>query len=304
MGKTAIIIINWNGKHYIDDCIGSLENQRLSRDLYDIYVIDNASDDDSVSYLIKNYPFVKIIKNIANIGFSDANNIGIRLAIQKKYEYIWLLNNDTKTDRDCLNNLIEKANIFDPVILGHKIFFYPGNEYHKNRYLKKDIGKIIWYAGGLVDWENMYCSHLGVDEVDTGQYDGIKDTDFVTGCSMFMTRTAALKNGLFDPRYFMYLEDFDYCRRAKEKNIKVVYVSEPVIWHKNAGSSGGPGNRLHEYYMTRNRLFTGLRYAPLKTKLALFRESVKFLFIGSHIKKQAIIDAMLGRWGKQNAEKT
>jgi hypothetical protein len=156
---------------------------------------------------------------------------------------------------------------------------------------------VLWFAGGVIDWDNMYAFHRGVDDVDKGQYDSMYDTDFITGCSMFIKSEVFEKVGLLDEKFFMYLEDVDFCLRARKKGYRLLYIPKSVIWHKNAGSTGRPGHDLHDYYFTRNRLLLGVRYAPLRTKFALFRESIKYLMKGPDIRKNAVADAYLGHFG-------
>lgn len=215
---------------------------------------------------------------------------------------MWLLNNDTEVDKDVLSFL----NVFDdPTVgaCGSKIYFAPGHEYHNDRYAKEERGRVFWYAGGLVDWDNMYASHRGVDEVDHGQYDAPIETPFITGCSFVVRSDVVRRVGMLDDAYYLYLEDLDWSLRIQKAGYKTLYAPTSIVWHVNAGSSGRPGNPLHEYYFTRNRLLFGLRYAPLRTKVALLREGTKFLFGKSPIRRKAIIDALTGRFGKQYEKK-
>jgi len=184
-------------------------------------------------------------------------------------------------------------------IAGSKIYFAPGHEYHKGRYTQKEQGKVFWYAGELVDWDNMYASHRGVDEVDTGQYDTEEETPFITGCSMMIARNVLETIGLLDEKFYLYLEDLDYGLRASRAGFRLLYYPKSVIWHLNAGSSGGAGNPLHDYYITRNRLLVGLRYAPIRTKIALIREALGFLYGKNPEKKRAVTDFFFGKFGKQ-----
>ena len=104
---------------------------------------------------------------------------------------------------------------------------------------------------------------------------------------------------MFDDRYFAYLEDMDLSLRVKSFGWKILYVPTSIIWHKNAGSTARPGNDFHQYYMTRNRLIFGLTYAPFRTKFALLRESVRFILRGTQRQKQAIVDTILKKFGRQ-----
>lgn len=89
---------------------------------------------------------------------------------------------------------------------------------------KDQQGKVLWYAGGLVDWANMYASHNGVDEVDYGQYDTPKETHFVTGCSFMISRDVIERVGMLDEKYYLYLEDLDYCIRIQRAGFRLLYI--------------------------------------------------------------------------------
>lgn len=296
--KITIVIVNWNGK---DDTVVALDSlKKIDKRGYDlsVFVVDNGSTNDSVGVINKAHPWVTLIETGKNLGFTGGNNIGIKEALRQKADFVWLLNNDTIADKDALS--IVRA--FDDQrvgVAGSKIYFAPGHEYHKDRYTKKDRGKVIWYAGGIVDWANMYASHRGVDEVDSGQYDKEEETAFITGCSMIVRREVFENIGLLDDAYYLYLEDLDFCLRAKRAGYKLLYCPKSIIWHINAGSSGGAGNPLHDYYLTRNRLRIGMRYAPGRTKFALLKEAIGFAAHGPQEKRKAVLDAVLGRFGKQ-----
>lgn len=299
MRKVALVIVNWNGKEDTLVCLDSVKRLRLPSALtLETIVVDNGSTNDSVAVIGKKHPWVNLVEIKRNLGFTGGNNIGIREALGGSADFVWLLNNDTIVDQGALS-LVTAFNDERVGIAGSKIYFASGHEYHKERYSQKEQGKVLWYAGGAVDWDNMYASHRGVDEVDHGQYDGVEETPFITGCSMMIRRDVLENIGLLDDRFYLYLEDLDYCLKARASGYKLLYYPSSVIWHVNAGSSGGAGNPLHEYYITRNRLLVGLRYAPVRTKSALIREALRFVINGTAIQRKAVLDAVFGRWGNQ-----
>lgn len=298
MTHVAAVIVNWNGKDDTIVALSSLQKVRKEGVKLTIIVVDNGSTNDSVSAIKKAHPWVTMVETGKNLGFTGGNNAGIKKAMDAGADLIWLLNNDTIVEAGVLSFV---SAFDDPTVgvVGSKIYFAPGHEYHKARYTKDERGNVFWYAGGLIDWPNMYASHRGVDEVDHGQYDKVEDTPFVTGCSLIARRAVIEKIGVLDDKYFLYSEDLDFCLRAKRAGWRLVYYPKSVVWHVNAGSTGGAGNPLHEYYLTRNRLLVGMRYAPPRTKIALLREAVEFLMGASAVKQQAVWDFVLGKWGKQ-----
>ncbi|MBI4062458.1 glycosyltransferase family 2 protein [Candidatus Gottesmanbacteria bacterium] len=295
MKHVAIVIVNWNGKKDTLECLASVEKLEREDVQLDVIVVDNGSRDNSVSAIREKFPRTILIEKDTNLGFSGGNNAGILYALKKNANAVWLLNNDTIVHRHALIELT-RAN---GDIVGSKIYFERGYEYHKNRYARKDRGKVIWYTGGVIDWQNMYASHRGVDEVDHGQYDAASETDFVTGCSMMVRSEVFMRIGDFDERYYLYLEDVDLCLRARRAGFETIYVPGSIVWHKNAGSSGGAGSSLHDYYLMRNRFLLGFRYAPMRTKIALLRQAFTLLFGTSRQYRRAALDALTGRWGKQ-----
>ncbi len=298
MKHVTIVIVNWNGITDTSRCLDSISKLKKENVRLNTIVVDNGSTDNSVKILKNKYSWVTVLALSHNTGFTGGNNEGIRHALKHAADFVWLLNNDTLVAPDAL--CLVDAFISDTIgVAGSKIYFAPGHEYHDYLYEKADRGKVFWYAGGLIDWDNMYASHRGVDEIDHGQYDETEQTPFITGCSMMIRRSVFESIGVLDERYYLYLEDLDFCLRAKAVGYRLIYYPTSVIWHVNAGSTGGAGNPLHEYYITRNRLLVGMRFASFRTKLALIRESIRFLKSASGVKKKAIIDAVFGRWGKQ-----
>lgn len=298
MTNVAIVIVNWNGYADTSASLASLLKLNKRGMNVETIVVDNGSTNGSVAILSKAHPWVTLLRLDENLGFTGGNNTGITYAMKRGADYIWLINNDTIVDPDALS-LVDAFE--DPAvgIAGSKIYFAPGHEYHSDRYKKNERGRVFWFAGGLIDWANIYASHRGVDEVDRGQYDEAMDTPFVTGCSMMIKRSVVEKIGLLDNKFYLYLEDLDYCLRANAKGFRLRYFPKSVIWHVNAGSSGGAGSPLHDYYITRNRLLVGMRYASFRTKIALLREGITFLKSGNREKKKAVSDFIWGRWGKQ-----
>lgn len=293
----VVIILNWNGAPDTCACLTSLQEcKRVDIEL-SVVVVDNGSTDNSVEVIRRKFPDVEVIETGKNLGFTGGNNIGIRRALEKDADFVWLLNNDTFVDTNALVSLVDAFAEDSVGVAGSKIYFAPGREYHHERYREKDRGHVLWYAGGIIDWNNMYASHRGVDEVDKGQYGTAEETPFVTGCSMMVRREVFEKVGLLDEKFFAYLEDLDFCLRVKHMGYTLLYVPQSILWHNNAGSSG-VGSKLHQYYMTRNRLLAGMRYAPVRTKLALIREAFRFGLMGPSIYRKAVIDAMIGSWGK------
>ncbi|OGD90905.1 hypothetical protein A3A54_00910 [Candidatus Curtissbacteria bacterium RIFCSPLOWO2_01_FULL_39_62] len=286
----SLIILNYNGLNDTLACLESLEVVEADNNSLETIVVDNNSSDGSQEALsmIKNIIF---IKNDKNFGFSGGNNTGIKYALNKGSDFVILLNNDTIVEKSFVKNLVRAANKAD--IISPKIYFAKGYEFHKKRYSEKDLGKVIWYAGGKIDWQNVIGKHVGVDAVDKGQFSKSAITDFATGACMLVKREVFEKIGFFDEKYFLYLEDMDLCVRAKKAGFKILFEPRAAIWHKNAASIGGSGSSLQDYYFTKSRLLFALKFAKLRTKFAVFRQVYSFK---EKVKRKALLDFLSGNF--------
>lgn len=300
MKHIFISLLNFNGKKNTIACLGSLRTIRMYNFRLTTVIVDNASKErfDLKSGAIGNIPLV-VIKNDKNLGFSGGQNIAIKYAMSNGADYVLVLNNDTYFDNFFLEKLLEVGEKDSKIgILTPKIYFAPGFEYHKGKYKKDELGKIVWYAGGKMDWENVISYHRGVDEIDKGQYEKTQRTELATGCCMLIKKEVFENIGLFDDKFYLYYEDADLSMRANKKGFKIFYVPKSIIWHKNAGSAGGSGSTLQDYYIVRNRLLFGFRYAGVRARLALVRESIKIFLIGRQWQKKGVLDFYLGKLGK------
>lgn len=296
--QVSVIVLSWNSADYIGKCLDSLQKVSVPSGVdFRVILVDNASSDNSVKYLTKKYPQHELLVNQSNLGYAQGNNVGIQKALENGSDFVWIVNPDVEVHPKSLTALLAGARNFPQGgIFGSKIYFAPGFEFHKDRYTKKDIGKVIWYAGGNMDWGNMEGHHRGVDEVDSDKYNRDLETDFVTGASMFVRSQVYRDIGLLDSRFFLYYEENDFCQRAKAAGWKLMYIPDSIAWHANAQATG-IGSGLQDYYITRNRLFFGLRHAPFYTKLLLIKQSIWLYFNGRPWQKRGVLDFYLGRLG-------
>jgi GT2 family glycosyltransferase len=202
-----------------------------------------------VEYFRKGYPDIEIVENKNNMGYAEGNNVGIRRAIKKGADYVLLLNNDTVVDPEFLDELVNVAES-DPRIgfAGPKVYYYNYNQ-------KKDI---INFAGGKLEMWKGRTSHIGLNEVDNGQYDEIKEVDYVEGSCLLIRKDVIKDIGLFDPIYFAYWEENDLCMRGNRAGYISIFVPKAKIWHKIAASNI---NNKKIYYLTRNQFWFFKRYA-------------------------------------------
>ena len=290
----AVIISHYLGIQDTNECLASVA--KANRSGVTVYLIITGSK----TGLKLDYPWLSIITTPKNLGYSGSNNLGITRALHDGSELITLLNNDTIISPNLFTAIQHFYRRYPKLgAVSGKIYFSPGREFRTTEYNKNQLGKIIWYAGGLIDWANILASHRGVDQVDIGQFETRYHTEFATGCLLTTTRYALDQVGLLDERYFLYLEAVDLSIRLKRAGYQVTYDPVQVIWHKNAGSTGGSGSDLHDYYLTRNRLLFGFQYAGVRAKFALARHSVKLLVSGRPWQKEAVKDYYTRQLGQK-----
>ncbi len=281
MITTYVVVLNYKVKDEVLECIKSLTlSLGFDRD-FKVLVIDNNSTDGSVEAITKHFPMIPLIKNTNNLGFTGGNNIGIKYALERGADYVLILNPDTIVEKNTVKNLLEQAQKKSVDILGPKIYFHGS--------------KKIWFAGGIMDLDNILGEHRGVDEEDKGQYNKYSETDLVTGAAMLVKKEVFNSIGLFDERYFLYLEDLDFCLRAKKAGFKIGYTPEAIVYHKNARSTG-LGSALQDYYITRNRLLFAFKFLSWHKRLALLKHIIQTLYFST--RRLALMDFMIGNFGR------
>ena len=218
-----IFVLNWNGMGVLNECLSSLN--KISYQNSKIIVIDNGSKDDSVNFISKTFPKVKILELNQNYGFAEGNNIGFNSI--DKAEYSIFINNDTIVDPGFVEPLINSLEADKKIMqVSPKIFY----NHHKDT---------IWYAGGKVNLSFGYIKHKGIRKKDSQIFSIQSKTDYATGCCICMRSNDFDKIGGFDNSFPMYCEDVDLSLRFQEIGGEVYYVPDSKIWHKVSFSVGG-----------------------------------------------------------------
>lgn len=231
MSQVSVIVLNWNGKHFLEDCLDSLRGQTFKE--FETILVDNGSTDGSVEYVSERFPKVDVIPLPANVGFAEGNNIGILAA---KGDYIALLNNDTRADPSWLAALKSALDSHDDIgSCASKMLFY-------------DRPDIINAAG------DMYYSCGVASQRGCLQRDGedFSRPEYVFGAcaGAAMYRRAMLDDiGLFDEDFFAYNEDVDLSFRAQLMGYKCLFVPEAIVYHHSGGTSGHHSRMA--FYLTR-----------------------------------------------------
>ena len=237
MAEIGIVIVNYNGEKFQNKCIRSIYESTF-KDI-EIVVVDSGSSDKSIEMLYNEFPDVHIIEMEDNVGVAAGNNIGIRYCLDHEDEYIMLMNNDIEIAPDMIEIMYRHAD--NNTIIVPKIYYY-------------DPHNVIWFAGGELDWKHGCSVHIGLNEIDKGQYDQKKSISYAPTCSMLLHQSVFQIIVEIDERYFMYFDDTDLCARISQvSDYNIKYVPEAVMWHK-VSSSSGSGSKLKIYYQTRNKL--------------------------------------------------
>ncbi|MBQ6449401.1 glycosyltransferase family 2 protein [bacterium] len=304
MDKIAIIIVHYNTDEDTRETLKSLQDLRTGELEVRTFVVDNASKEPfTLKKDDKNNKNIRIIRSDSNLGFTGGNNLGFATASKEfNPDYFLLLNSDTLIHPDFLVNLYNKLQQKPEWALAvPKIYFAKDCEFHRDSYRADDRGRVLWYAGGSIDWDNLLTIHLGVDEVDRGQFDQAREVDFATGCCFLVRREILASIGDFDDRYFLYYEDVDLCQRVIAHGHQIGYVPESIIWHKNGGSTAGSGSDLQTFYQTRNRLQFFFTHGNLMVRQRVIRLAIRLLTHGSRVEKLGARNFLLQKLGKQVA---
>lgn len=209
--KVFIVILNYNGKEIIRRCLSSVFKVEYSN--FEVVVVDNCSTDGSFELAKTHFGKASFIRNQANLGFSAGNNIGIRFALERRADYVLLLNNDTEVEKEFLLKLVEASESESRIgVAGPVVFDANSRE--------------VWFSGGVIDWWRMKAVHCR--DIDTAEQ---KESQFISGCSMLIKAEVFKKIGLLDERFFLYWEDVDFSLRSRMKGYKNVVVRSSWIYH-------------------------------------------------------------------------
>ncbi len=239
--RVVIITLCYNGITDTLACLRSLGYLDYPRNRLDILVLDNASQDGTPTAVRAAFPDVTVIENGANLGFAAGNNVGLRYALTRGYDYALLLNNDTEVAPDFLSQMITTAESDSMIgVVGPMIYYHAQSD-------------VIWSAGGRIDWRRGTSTMRGIGEGDRGQYPLSTEVDFVTGCALLIRREALERAGLLDERFFMYYEETEWCVRIRRAGFRILHEPTAHLWHKIPLADRVDKPSV-AYYMTRNRL--------------------------------------------------
>lgn len=225
MVQTAVVILNWNGRNFLQKFLPSVIE--FSQEHARIIVADNASSDNSIEFLKANFPQVEIIENNTNGGFAKGYNDALK-EVDAKY-YI-LLNSDVEVSQGWIEPVISLMESDDKIAACQPVI----RSYHA-----RDQFEYAGAAGGFIDaYGYPFCrGRLFQDlEVDSGQYDDIREVFWATGACMFVRADIYKKLGGFDEDFFAHMEEIDLCWRMKHLGYKVMVNPLSKVYHVGGGT--------------------------------------------------------------------
>ncbi len=245
MPRVSLIILNWNGSELIRDCLESVAAQDFAD--FETIVVDNGSTDGSAEIVAREFPSAHLIRNSENTGFCRGNNIGIGAATG---ELIVLLNNDAELAPTFLSRVAYAADLEPEVGM------------FATRILMHDR-RSVFDSTGLLVYPDGVCRSRGWLEKDVGQYDVADEVLGPNGCAAAYRRVMLDDVGLFDERYFAYLEDLDLAFRGQLRGWRCRYVPDAVCYHKKSITSGYH-SAFKAFLVERNRIWNALKLFPLR----------------------------------------
>ncbi len=205
-----------------------------------VLLVDNGSTDGTAEAVGAEFPEVLVLRLEKNLYFAGGVNEGIRRALSAGAQSILLLNNDVVLERAALERL-RRALEEDPrrAAVSPKIYYF-------------DAPDVIWFGGGVVGRGWGLIRHRGVNVKDEKLRDAPGQVDYVSGAAALLSRQALESVGLLDPEYVMYVEDVDWCARARERGLVLWYEPSAKVWHHVSATSGGGLTPLKAYFRLRN----------------------------------------------------
>lgn len=292
--KIAVVVLNWNGKKLLEQFLPSV--LKFSKEA-SVYVIDNASSDDSVTYLKSAFPLVTIIQNKENGGYAKGYNDGLK---KIDADIFCLLNSDVEVTKNWLSPIIKiftaenNTAIIQPKILDFN---------------KRDYFEYAGAAGGFIDkYGYPYCRGriFNTIEKDNGQYNDVVEIFWASGACLFIRKEVFCELNGLDEAFFAHMEEIDLCWRAKNSDYSIKYVGDSVIFHVG-GATLNNTNPKKTFLNFRNSLYAITKNAKGNIALIILVRllldgiaALKFLFEGKFKHILAILKAHFSFYGHLN----
>lgn len=244
----GLVTVTFNSGKVIRGFMDSVLRQSHGEFL--LYVVDNASSDESLK-LLSEYKDSRItlIPNQINVGVAEGNNIGIRAAFKDGCTSVLLVNNDTEFESELVAKLLAGFATFQCDMIVPKILYF-------------DQPDRIWCAGGSLSQVRGTARHLGWNQKDDGSFDTARAVNYGPTCCMLIKSEVFSRVGLMDANYFAYFDDTDFCQRAYQEGISLYYLPSARLLHKVGSLTGGVESEFSTRYGVRNRVYYLLKSYP------------------------------------------
>ncbi|MBE8712220.1 glycosyltransferase family 2 protein [Sphingobacterium hungaricum] len=240
--KVAVVILNWNGKFFLQKFLPSVYNSSYPN--IDFIIGDNNSTDDSLEFVKANYPTLRIIQNSENLGFAGGYN---EILKQVEADYFVLLNSDVEVTTNWIEPVIEYLEADNKRVAAQpKILSFHNKGFFEH----------AGAAGGMIDAYGFpFCRGRMMHEVeqDNGQYNDNCEVFWATGAALFIKSKAWKEAEGFDADFFAHMEEIDLCWRLKKMDYKIGYVHNSTVYHVGGGTLN-TSNPQKTYYNFRNNL--------------------------------------------------
>lgn len=287
MIKVAVVVLNWNGKSLLEKFLPSIV--KYTPNYAQVFVVDNASSDSSISFLKEHYKEIKVILNSVNGGFAKGYNDGLK---KIEAEYYVLLNSDVEVSEGWIEPVLELMQA-DTTIAACQ----PKIKSYANKQMFEYAGA----AGGFIDkYGYAFCRGRVFNsfEEDKGQYDDSKEIFWATGACLFVRSECYHKIGGLDEDFYAHMEEIDLCWRLKNLGYKIMYCSKSVVYHLG-GATLTKINPQKTYLNFRNNLVLffknhSSKYFWIKFFIRMNLDGVagfKFLFSGQPLHFWAVLKA-------------
>ncbi|MFQ5473934.1 MAG: glycosyltransferase family 2 protein [Dehalococcoidia bacterium] len=296
--SVGVLVVTWNGAETVRACLTSL--QAVHYAAYRICLVDNGSRPGFAESLASEFPDVEVLTLPHNLGYAGGCNAGLRWAREQGLDYALILNDDTTADPELIGALVARAEqVGGSAIVAPQI-------------LKTQQPNLVWSAGGLIRRPWFKADHIGAGENRT-RYREAREVEWASGCALLVPLSVIDTVGPMDDRYFLYLEDVEWCLRMRRHGISVWYEPKALLWHDVSASVRSMDDRIVRYYSYRNyyllafthtgvagRLWFGLHFATTFLKIAIrtalfpsYRRSAWY-----HARTRAMVDFLRGRFGQ------
>lgn len=269
MKRVDVVVLNWNGWRDTLGCIASL--RQLDYPNFGLIVVDNGSTDGSAEHISRQEPGLELVQTGSNLGFGGGCNVGMRKALERGADFVWLINSDATVDPQALSAMVAVAEQHPAVGAVGSVLYdvAPADQVQ------------LWGGGKVQLWRGGSRHQKQPGELD-----------FVSGASLLLRREALQAIGLFDEQaFFMYWEDTDLGLRLRQAGWQLAVAEGSRVWHKQSASLG-QGSPLLDEYFTRSGVRFLRRYAPvpwISVVMMVGRMLLKRLLTGQFTRVRAVI---------------